>query len=69
MEKNIDQPQVPVWHKLTLSYEDAAKFSCIGEERLRALARRHPDSALRVGNHSRIKRVKLEQFVQDSSSV
>lgn len=69
VDDSFPQAQVPIWIKLTLSYEDAAKYSGIGEERLRALAQRNPDLVLHIGNHSRIKRNKLEQFVQDSSYI
>ena len=38
----MNQPDVPIWEKYTLTIEEAAKYFRIGENKLRKLAEENP---------------------------
>lgn len=60
------EKSVPVWHKITLSIEEAAELSGIGQKKLREMAQRPEcEFALRAGKTTRIKRKRLEEFLED----
>ena len=56
--------EVPIEHKLALTIEEAAKYSNIGEQKIRELLRepRCP-FILFVGKKQLIKRVEFEKFI------
>lgn len=42
----MNQPDVPIWEKYTLTIEEAAKYFRIGENKLRKLAEENPSASL-----------------------
>lgn len=59
------KPVCPLWEKTTITIEEAAALSSIGENRLRELIKqRECDFVLSVGTKSLIKRKKFEQFLE-----
>lgn len=59
----------PIWHKITLSFKEAALLTGIGENRLRALADRRPELVICIDSKRRIKRKKLEEWIDNSSFI
>ena len=62
--------EVPIWHKCTLSIEEAVAYSNIGEGKIRELLN---DSecpfVLFIGRKMLIKRVKFEEFLEKEYSL
>ena len=58
---------VPIWEKYTLTIEEAAKYFRIGESKLRKLAEENPNAGwvLMNGNRIQIKRKKFEKIIDD----
>jgi len=63
--------QVPIWHKYSLSVEEAAEYYGIGEKRLRNIALEHrgDDFILEIGAHIRFKRRRFEEFLDMATAV
>ncbi len=61
---------VPIWHKYSLSIEEAAQYYGIGVKRLRSLVSEHvgDDFILEIGSHVRFKRKRFEEYL-DSATV
>lgn len=62
--ENID---VPIWEKYTLTIEEAAKYFRIGEGKLRKLAEENLNAGwvLMNGNRIQIKRKKFEKLIDE----
>lgn len=62
---------IPYNQKICISIEDAAKYSLIGEQRLRKIIEEDKtlDWVLYVGSRVRIKRVVFEQWVLEQSNI
>lgn len=62
---------IPIWHKYTLSVEEAAQYFRIGENKLRNLIaeNQNADYLLWNGNRVQIKRTKFEHFVDDLEAI
>lgn len=62
---------VPIWHKYTLSIEEAAEYFRIGRKRLREIASENPeaDFLLSNGNRIQIKRKKFEEYIDNASVI
>ena len=62
---------VPVWRKYSLSIEEAAEYSGIGEKRLRNIAQTHlnDDFILEIGSHIRFKRRLFEEFLDRATAL
>lgn len=67
----MNQIEVPVWQKYTLSIEEAAEYFRIGRRRLRQIIAENPDAdfILQKGNHVQIKRRLFEEFVDSATAV
>ena len=67
--KMPDEEKVPIYEADTLSIEEAAKYFGIGQTRLRRLIRLNPSAEylISIGNRTRIKRIKFEQFIDTVS--
>ena len=62
--------KVPIWHKATLSFEEAAAYSGIGVNKLRLMASDEKcDFVLWNGSHRVIKRAELDKFISKSYSI
>lgn len=55
---NVD---IPVWEKYTLTIEEAARYFRIGEKKLRKLAEENQDASWLIMNGNRIQ-IKRKQF-------
>ncbi len=67
--KMPDEVKVPIYEAYTLSIEEAAEYFGIGQTRLRRLIRLNPGAEylISIGNRTRIKRIKFEQFIDTVS--
>lgn len=62
------RPICPIWEKTTITIEEAAVLSNIGENRLRELIKRPEcDFVLSVGTKSLIKRRLFERFLEHTT--
>ncbi len=66
----MNYAEVPIWDKYILTTEEAAKYFCIGEKKLRQLADEHPNANWLImnGNRVQIKRKQFEKMI-DSMEV
>lgn len=61
---------VPLWERTTLTIEEAAEYSGIGQTKLRQLTdERNCDFVLWNGNKRLIKRKKLDNFLTNQYSI
>lgn len=62
---------VPLWHRYTMTIEEAAEYYHIGEGKLRSLVDAHPneDFYVKNGNRVLIKREKFERFLDQATAV
>ncbi|MDD6572079.1 MAG: excisionase [Thermoflexaceae bacterium] len=62
---------VPLWHKYTLTISEASVYFNIGEKKLRQLVQENAtaDFLLNNGVKVLIKRVKFEQFIDETCSI
>lgn len=62
---------VPVWHKYTLTIAEASEYFNIGEKKLRQLVQENhtADFILNNGVKVLIKRMKFEEFINETSSI
>jgi excisionase family DNA binding protein len=59
------KPVCPIWEKTTITVEEAAALSSIGENRLRELIKQPEcDFVLCIGSKSLIKRKLFERFLE-----
>ena len=61
----MNNTDVPIWEKYTLTVEEASKYFRIGEKKLRKLAEENLDSGLVIvnGNRIQIKRKQFEKII------
>ncbi|WP_288147233.1 excisionase, partial [Thomasclavelia cocleata] len=61
----MNNKDVPIWEKYTLTIEEASKYFRIGENKLRRLAEenQNADWLLMNGNRIQIKRKKFEKLI------
>ena len=61
----MNNTDVPIWEKYTLSIEEASRYFRIGEKKLRKLAEENLDSGWVIvnGNRIQIKRKQFEQII------
>lgn len=71
--KSEESYEVPIWKKFTLTIEEATKYFGVGEKKLRKLVQDFSDSencfSIQNGNKILINRVKLETFLNQSTSI
>lgn len=61
----MNQTDVPIWEKYTLTIDEAAKYFRIGENKLRKLAEENPTANGVILNGNRIQ-IKRKQFEKSS---
>ncbi|MBE5040492.1 excisionase [Ructibacterium gallinarum] len=62
--------EIPIWEKSNLTLEEAAAYSGIGINKLRALSSREDcEFVLWVGTKRLIKRIKLDEYIEKSYSI
>ena len=61
----MNNTDVPIWEKYTLSIEEASRYFRIGEKKLRRLAEENLDSGWGIvnGNRIQIKRKQFEKII------
>ena len=61
----MNQADVPIWERYTLTVEEAAKYFRIGENKLRRLAEenKHAGWLIMNGNRIQIKRKQFEKVI------
>ena len=61
----MNNTDVPIWEKYTLSIEEASRYFRIGEKKLRKLAEENQDSGWVIvnGNRIQIKRKQFEKII------
>lgn len=61
----MNNNQVPIWEKYTLTIEEASEYFRIGQKRLRQIIADNPeaDFILMNGNRIQIKRVLFEEYI------
>ena len=70
MKKDEQRKLVPVWEKITLSIEEAAAYTGIGENMLREMTLAEDcDFVLWVGSRRLLKRKKLEEYLEKAYSI
>ena len=67
----INDADVPIWEKYTLTIEEAAKYFRIGENKLRKLAEENPVAGwvLMNGNRIQIKRKQFEKIIDNLDAI
>ena len=66
----MNNADVPIWEKYTLTIEEASKYFRIGENKLRKLAEENPAAGWVImnGNRIQIKRKQFEKFIDTFGS-
>ena len=61
----MNNTDVPIWEKYTLTVEEASKYFRIGEKKLRKLAEKNLDAGWVIvnGNRIQIKRKQFEKII------
>ena len=67
----MNQTDVPIWDKYTLTIEEAAKYFRIGENKLRKLAEENPTAnwVILNGNRIQIKRRQFEKMIDTVDTI
>jgi len=65
----MNNTDVPIWEKYTLTIEEASKYFRIGEKKLRKLAEENIDAGWVIvnGNRIQIKRKQFEKIIDTES--
>jgi hypothetical protein len=71
IRRRLPKPEVPVSERYTLSIEEAAVYYGIGQKRLRYLIADDPtaDYLIAVGNRTRFKRRKFEEYLDNATCI
>lgn len=68
--KNDLKDNVPIWEKVTLTFEEANAYSGIGINKLRKLATNpNCDFVIHIGNRTLIKRKKFETYLSQKTVI
>lgn len=67
----MNNNDVPIWEKYTLTIEEAAKYFRIGESKLRKLVEENPvpDWVMMNGNRIQIKRKQFEKMIDTVDAI
>ena len=67
----MERVPVPIWRKYSLSVEEACEYFGVGEKRLYALIHEHEGAnfLLELGSHVRIKRVLMEKYLDEVTTL
>ena len=67
----MNNTDVPIWEKYTLSIEEASRYFRIGEKKLRKLAEENLDSGWVIvnGNRIQIKRKQFEKVIDNLDTI
>ena len=67
----MNNADVPIWEKYTLTIEEASKYFRIGENKLRKLAEENPTAGRGIfnGNRIQIKRKQFEKIIDTLDAI
>ena len=67
----MNKTDVPIWEKYTLTIEEASRYFCIGENKLRKLAEENPAAGWVImnGNRIQIKRKQFEKVIDSLDAI
>ena len=67
----MNNTDVPIWERYTLTIEEASKYFRIGENKLRKLAEENIGSnwVIMNGNRMQIKRKQFEKIIDESDAI
>ncbi|WP_303970605.1 excisionase [Faecalicoccus pleomorphus] len=67
----MNNTDVPIWERYTLTIEEASKYFRIGENKLRKLAQENNGSSWVImnGNRMQIKRKQFEKIIDKSDAI
>lgn len=67
----MNNTDVPIWEKYTLTIEEASKYFRIGEKELRRLAEENPNAGWVImnGNRIQIKRKQFEKIIDTLDAI
>ena len=67
----MKQTDIPIWERYTLTIEEASKYFCIGENKLRRLAdeNKNADWLIMNGNRIQIKRKQFEKIIDKLDAI
>ena len=69
-KRKEDIQGVPIWHKVTLTKEEAVAYSGIGYNTLGTLMKRPGCTfTLRIGRKYLVKRKEFEEFISDTEQI
>ena len=70
MQETKIKKEVPLWEKMNLTLDEAARLTGVGVNRLREISDREDcDFVLWVGNKRLLKRKKLEEYLDQQKCV
>ncbi len=69
--KRMNNTDVPIWEKYTLTIEEASKYFRVGENKLRRLAEENPTAGWVImnGNRIQIKRKQFEKIIDSLDAI
>ncbi|HGI0431671.1 TPA: excisionase [Streptococcus pyogenes] len=67
----MKQTDIPIWERYTLTIEEASKYFCIGENKLRRLAEENKNANWLImnGNRIQIKRKQFEKIIDTLDAI
>ena len=67
----MNNTDVPIWEKYTLTIEEASKYFRVGENKLRKLAEENPTAGRVImnGNRIQIKRKQFEKIIDSLDAI
>lgn len=65
----INEGNIPFYHKICLTIEEAARYAGIGISRMRQICDEHEELYILNGSKKMVKREALEKFIQDSFTI
>lgn len=69
MMKVINKGNIPFYHKICMTIEEAARYAGIGENRMRQICDQHEELYIWNGTKKLIKREALEEFIRNSYTI
>ena len=65
----INEGNIPFYHKICLTIEEAARYAGIGISRMRQICEEHEELYILNGSKKMVKREALEKFIRDSFTI
>ena len=65
----INEGNIPFYHKICLTIEEASRYAGIGISRMRQICDEHEELYILNGSKKMVKREALEKFIRDSFTI